>query len=468
MKISSKETLKHFIYVFLAQAFSLLLSLILSFIIPKLLNFQEFGYWQYFLLLSSYVGFFHFGLIDGIYLRYGGENFTNRNNQLLGSQLKILILLEFLVAFGFGIYIVSNTIEISKKYIIISVTVYLVVSNISNFFGAIFQSFNKLKTFSFLAILDKIIFIVSLLILIYLKNVDYRYYILIYLISRILSLFFYFYYGREIIFAKKINIRSALIEFKKNISVGILLMTSNIAGLLILGFGRFIIEQKWGIISFGKLSLSITITSFFLLFISQISIVLFPMLLKKDKSQQISFFIITESFLDILFNGVFLFFPIIYLIINYWLPFYNDSLTFFVILFPLCLFEGKMQVLFGTYMKILRKEKLLLFFNSMTLIAAILLALLGSYLNKIEFVVASITTTVIMRSVITGIYLSRLHKIPFAIKNTVNITLALIFCILNLTLNPLFCFSLYLILYVFYLYMMKDNLKKIVVFVKKL
>jgi len=119
-------------------------------------------------------------------------------------------------------------------------------------------------------------------------------------------------------------------------------------------------------------------------------------------------------------------------------------------------------------MKILRKEKLLLFFNSMTLIAAILLALLGSYLNKIEFVVASITTTVIMRSVITGIYLSRLHKIPFAIKNTVNITLALIFCILNLTLNPLFCFSLYLILYVFYLYMMKDNLKKIVVFVKKL
>lgn len=468
MKISSKETFKNFIYVFLSQGFSLVLSVIMSFIIPKLLNIQGFGYWQYFLLLTSYVGFFHFGLIDGIYLRYAGEHYSKRNNQLLGSQFKILILLDFFVAIGVGIYTISNQVETSKKYIIFSFAIYLVVSNISNFFGAILQSFNKLKVYSLLSIIDKFIFIVSLLILIYLKNVDFRYFILIYLTSRILSLFLYMYYSRNIIFSKKINIKKTIVEFKNNISVGILLMISNIAGLLILGFGRFIIEQKWGIISFGKLSLSMTLTSFFLLFISQVSIVLFPILLKKDKNTQTSFYIITENFLDIIFNSVFLFFPIIYIIVDFWLPFYIDSLRFFILLFPLCLFEGKMQVLFGTYMKILRKEKLLLLINITTLFFAILLALLGSYINNIEFVVFSITSTVIIRSVITGIYLSRFHKIPFVIKNMVNIALALIFCVLNLTLKPLLCFSIYFIIYTIYLYMMNKNLKEIFEFIKKL
>jgi O-antigen/teichoic acid export membrane protein len=468
MKISSKETLRNFVYVFLSQGISLILSLIMSFVIPKLLNIEGFGYWQYFLLLCSYVGFFHFGLIDGIYLRYGGGDFSVRNNQLLGSQLKILIFLQILIISGIVIYVFFNNIEISKKYIIISVAIYLILSNVSSFFGAIFQCFNRLKVYSFLAILDKFVFIFSLFVLLYLKSVNFKYYILIYVTSRLLGLIFYLYYGREIVFAKKINIKKAFIEFKKNISVGVLLMTSNIAGILILGFGRLIIEREWGISSFGKLSLSLSLTSFFLLFISQVSIVLFPMLLKKGKDQQNLFFIITESFLDILLNSVFLFFPLIYLIVKFWLPSYIDSLQYFVILFPLCLFEGKMQVLFSTYMKILRKEKLLLYFNLITLIVAIGLSLLGAYLKSIEFIVSSMTISVIIRSVITGIYLSRLYKIPFLKKNIINLFLAFIFCILNLTLNPIICFSIYLMIYIYYLFMMKNDLKEIVFFVKKL
>lgn len=468
MRISSKETLKNFIYVFLSQGVSLILSVMMSFIIPRILNIEGFGYWQFFLLLCSYVGFFHFGLIDGIYLRYGGKYFSKTNNERLGSQLIILVFIEFFVAFCFMFFSYFNNYEIAKTYIIFSFSIYLVISNISNFFGVIYQSFNLLKLFSFLAILDKLIFILSLFILIYFKNIDFKYYILIYILSRFISLFFYIFYGRDIIFSKKISLKKTLIEFKKNISVGILLMISNIAGILILGFGRFIIERKWGISSFGKLSLSLSLTSFFLLFISQISIILFPVLLKKDKSTQISFFIIAESFLDILLNSIFLFFPLIYLIVIYWLPYYIDSLSYFVILFPLCLFEGKMQVLFGTYMKILREEKILLYINLTTLILAIGLALIGEYLNNIKFLVASMTISVIIRSVVTGIFICRFHNIPFKNKYIFNLSLAFIFTALNLTFNPLFSFSIYLILYTFYMYIMKDDLKKIFIFFKKL
>ena len=151
MRISSKETIKNFVYVFLSQGISLILSIMMSFIIPKILNIEAYGYWQFFLLLCSYVGFFHFGLIDGIYLRYGGKYFSKTNNEALGSQLKILVFIEFLVAFFIIFFSYFKNYEIAKAYVIFSFSIYLVISNISNFFGVIYQSFNLLKLFSFLA-----------------------------------------------------------------------------------------------------------------------------------------------------------------------------------------------------------------------------------------------------------------------------------------------------------------------------
>ena len=50
-----------------AQAVSLLTSVIVSFILPKYISIADFGYWQYFLLLASYVGVLHFGFGDGLY-----------------------------------------------------------------------------------------------------------------------------------------------------------------------------------------------------------------------------------------------------------------------------------------------------------------------------------------------------------------------------------------------------------------
>ena len=56
----------------LAQFISLAVNVIMSLLVPKQLNIKEFAYWQLFLFYANYVGFFLFGLNDGIYLRLGG------------------------------------------------------------------------------------------------------------------------------------------------------------------------------------------------------------------------------------------------------------------------------------------------------------------------------------------------------------------------------------------------------------
>ena len=71
------------IFAFLAQGISLFLSVLMSLIVPKFLTVRDFGYWQLFIFYFGYVGFFHFGLNDGVYLKYGGKSYDEMDKPLL-------------------------------------------------------------------------------------------------------------------------------------------------------------------------------------------------------------------------------------------------------------------------------------------------------------------------------------------------------------------------------------------------
>ena len=55
-------------------------------------------------------------------------------------------------------------------------------------------------------------------------------------------------------------------------------MFANIAGLLINGIVRFAIENHWNVETFGKVSLTMTMSNMLMVFISAVSVVIYPML----------------------------------------------------------------------------------------------------------------------------------------------------------------------------------------------
>ena len=61
------------VFAVFAQGLSTAVSVILTLLLPKVLGVAEFGYWQLFIFYLGYVGFFHFGINDGVYLIHGGE-----------------------------------------------------------------------------------------------------------------------------------------------------------------------------------------------------------------------------------------------------------------------------------------------------------------------------------------------------------------------------------------------------------
>ena len=64
------------------QVVLLIFGLIQSLIIPKYLSTDDYGYWQLFLLCTTYVGILHLGFLDGILVRWAGKNFDDIRDEI--------------------------------------------------------------------------------------------------------------------------------------------------------------------------------------------------------------------------------------------------------------------------------------------------------------------------------------------------------------------------------------------------
>lgn len=72
-----KKVLLDFGYVISSNLLTLTVSTLVILVVPKLVGVKEFGYWQLFTFFSGYLGLLPLGWLDGIYLRYGGEKYSD-------------------------------------------------------------------------------------------------------------------------------------------------------------------------------------------------------------------------------------------------------------------------------------------------------------------------------------------------------------------------------------------------------
>lgn len=455
-----KQIFGNLSYAFIAQAISLVLSMLMALIIPKLLDVESYAFFQLFIFYSTYVGIFHFGMTDGVYLNYGGKNYNELDKSLLASQLRIMILLQFFIALGiilFSIYKLDNT---DRKFVLIATAIYILVANISWFFGFVFQAVNYTRRYSVSVIISKVTYIIFIGISIIVKPNNYHIFILLFVLAQIFALVYCLIIGKDIAFAKSVPFKKSIKAFFANAKVGSNLLFANIASLLILGSGRLVVDKAWGISTFGKFSFALSLSGFFLQFINQVSMVLFPALrrIKEDEIKKIY---------NLLSKAMGLILPIIYLvytpvniILGIWLPQYKDSLIYLAILLPICIFDSKMNLLCITYLKVLRKEKVLLWLNVATMVLSFILSFIGVYLIKsIYMVVLFMVFSIAFRSVVSELYLSKLMGTKVKASIIQELTLAIIFLISSWFLGALEGFLVVLSVYIAFLLLNLKNIR---------
>lgn len=441
--------IKNIRHVFIAQFLSLFLSFLLSLWLPKYLAVEEYGYWQIFLFYAGYTGILHFGLCDGVYLKYGGYDINDLNRNLLKGVFKLLIFMQLF--FSLSLILLCCQLDgsnINRLYVFISVALYSFVYNVNNYLVFLFQATNRIKLYSNSCNIRSACIVISVVLLVLLGVDKFQYYVIAFILGHSMSLV-YNMFNDKLFISAKVNIsRSTFVELWENISIGINLMLANLTSMLIIGVGRIIIDNVWGVSTFAIVALSLSLTNFFLLFINQVSIVLFPSLRQSNDNQLKKMYVWGNTFLTILMPAILLLYYPISQILDIWLPHYVESIRMLILVIPICLFDGKMQMLYNTYLKVLRKEKVLFKINLTSFILSSILCFISGYIfNNLYVLIISIVITIVARCLFTGYYLAKKMEVKTYKMDSLEVVLVTLFiCVFwffSSTLSLLLYFSCY-------------------------
>lgn len=468
-KIISNQIYSNVIYAFIAQFISLVFSILMTFIVSKFIGVEEFGYWQLFIFYTNYISFFGLGIYDGNYLKLGGKEYEELDYSIIGVKFKIFSLTQSVVAFFLIIVFYFSVKDTDRYFVLLCFSLYLVVYNICAFLGYIFQAVNHTKIYSISIIIDKVLYIIITAVLIFYRVNNFELYILFYLICKLISLIYSIIKGHKIVFAKKSSVKIAIVDLIDDMKVGINIMIANIASLLIIGSGRFVIDHYWTILEFSKFSFSISLTNFFLVFISQISMVLFPALRRIKEDQLVSIYVEVKSMLAIILPIALLMYVPINAIVKVWLPQYQVSAKYLILLLPICIFDGKMQLICNTYLKVLRKERFLKIVNIVAMVVSLLLSLISACVfGKIELVAISMMIAIASRNILADIYLAKYMRTDTKKEIISEIILVIMFVILTWNFEGIIAFLSYLATYLIYCLINKNMTRRAVSFISGL
>lgn len=459
MNNKAVSLIKNFSYTLSSNLITFLISTLVVLIVPKLIGVESYGYWQLYIFYSSYVGFMHFGWNDGIYLRYGGLEYKNLNRGLFFSQFWMLFLFQLLLGICIIIYSMMFIAGPDRQFILLMTTVCMLILNMRYMLIFILQGTNRIKEYAQITMMEKILYCILILLFLVLGIREFRLLVIADIIGKLVSLFYAAYVCRDIVFNKINKFYFNFKEAIENIRVGIKLMFAHIASMFIIGIVRFGIERGWDIATFGKVSLTLSISNLMMTFINAVGIIMFPILRRTNEDKLGEIYSTMRTFLMVPLLFLLLAYYPLKLILTAWLPQFSDSLVYLAILFPMCVYEGKMALLINTYLKTLRKEKLMLIINVISvLLSLVLTAIFTLVFKNLNLTIFTIIILLAFRSTLSEIYLSKILHIQVKKDIILENSLAIIFIITSWFLSLSHGIIIYILAYAVYLLIKKKDI----------
>ncbi|WDV25784.1 hypothetical protein PVS71_02835 [Pediococcus acidilactici] len=462
-----RQIVKNFSYTISSNLLSLLVSTLVILVVPKLIGVDEYGYWQLYLFYTTYVGIFHLGWFDGIYLRYGGVNYKDIDKGLFNSQFFMSFILE--MCFAFAIFLVGFlNYDPNQGYIIIMTGIAMVFMNMGQFFMYILQITNQINRYSMFNVINRLVYLVFIVVALAIGVRDYKVLVLADLTGRFTALVYGMVCCKDIVFRPLSKFYFSFKEAVNNINVGIKLLIANFASNLVVGVIRYGIKFQGGVAVFGKLSLTLSVSNLLMTFIGAISLVLFPTLKRIKTNLDVVYRNIRVLLLSTLIFGLFLYFPIMYLL-PIWLPKYSDSLAYMAVLFPMCLFDGKFEILINTFMKSLRIERTLLFLNIFSVLLSGVLTVINIFvIGSVTLMMFSIILVLAIRSTVGEVIVCRMLNIFPYKQMFIEILVVLIFVLATWYLNILLALVIYTIVFIVYVYFHLSSIKNAITYFKNM
>ncbi len=151
--MNEKLVLKNISYSVVSNGLAFVISAAMVFLLPKFISPLEYGKWQLFLFYSTFLGFFHFGWEDGMYLRYAGQKYQELDTRKVAGQYWAVMVLQFFLLII--AWIVLNIVDVSAYFyqdLLLLAIFTLPLVNLNNMNGLILQATNRIKEYASLSV----------------------------------------------------------------------------------------------------------------------------------------------------------------------------------------------------------------------------------------------------------------------------------------------------------------------------
>ena len=393
--MDKRKLIKASAAAFTAQGITAAVSAVTVLLLAGRLDAADYGLWQLYTLAGSFSGLFHLGLCDGIYLRLGGQKYENLNFGRLGYQFRLMTLIQVLAAAAIippVIFLYSGS---GRAFSLCAALVYMLAFNATAFLGYLLQATGRTAAYSMSTVIERSAFVGLAALAAIFGARSYRVYIAVSIAAKLLSLLFCISKNRRVVFTPGRETRAQTIA---DISAGSRLLWGNLLGLFVVGAARIAVILRWGDAEFGRVSLAITLSGLILQFAAQLGMVIFPALRQEGGETQQRIIARMRRALELALPAVFLIYFPVRLAIAAWLPDSALEPSCLALLMPLCLFEGKTQLVNQTYLKVSRMETRLFLVNLISAGASAMLCFYSAFvLGSLRSVLVSAVLAAALR-----------------------------------------------------------------------
>lgn len=412
-RITTSQIQKNIFLSLFVQIVSLLISVLLNLIVPKFIDELQYAYWQMFVLYIGYVGVLHFGLLDGIVLRYSQYDYEQLDKERIRSQFKILLFSTGVMSV-LGIVVASLFLPVITKTVVILVSIGIVTKNFLTYNSYSFQITNRINKYAVLTITQRVTQGVIVAAALILGGGRFEWFCIAELLGDVVANALGCIFNKGMYFGKSIPFKDALKEWKINVGSGILLLLANWSAMLLVGSAKMVVQWKWDEFTFGKVAFAFSISNLFLVFINAISVVLFPSLKRMEEDKLPTLYGQIRGIISpLLFIAMLAYFPGAWLL-NMFMPNYSASLVYLGTLLPIIIYSSKVSLLTNNYLKAYRKEKFMLIVNAISIaVAFVSFAVCAYVFNSLTAVLVCTVGAIMLNSVLSEIVVMKTIKANF-------------------------------------------------------
>jgi len=330
------------------------------FLIPRLVDVRDFGYWRLFYLYASYAGLLHIGLSDGALLSWVGKPLEKIGTQL-PTATRFLVLQQLLFAVPGSLIAVLLFRRVPEvRFVAVAVLAYAVIFNLTALFQYSLQAGRHFYPVAVATVAPVGLFVILSYLWGRFQIPDYRVLIALYVLSWVVVLSFLWTSIRPYLTGPAFDTWR---EGTKYLAIGWPVVLANAALGIVQSADRLVLSSSVSIYDFAQYSLAASTMMVPVTLIAAVAQVFFPHFAAADKALHREKYGQTSRLIALTWSVLLPYYFFLDFFVHRFLPRYVSTLPFARILLLGVLFLATIQILQSNVFNLYGKQRYFLVYS---------------------------------------------------------------------------------------------------------